>query len=68
MKRINQLPEWEQRHYILCDCGEYIDMRNLSEVFKHLHAARLPEPQWNHSIKKDEAVAYFKSGKKINLN
>jgi hypothetical protein len=67
MKSIEHLSPGEQQHFILCDCGDYVDMRNLSEVFNHLHAI-LPEPEWSHSIKKDEAVAYLKSGKKIDLN
>ena len=67
MKSIQHLSPEEQQHFILCDCGDYIDMRNLSEVFKHLHA-NLPEPEWKYSIKKDEAVAYLKSGAHIDLN
>jgi hypothetical protein len=67
MKSIRHLSKEEQKHFIQCDCGAYIDMRNLSEVFKHLHA-NLPEPEWNHSVRKDEPVAYLKSGKKIDLN
>lgn len=67
MTSINHLSAEEQQHYILCDCGEYIDMRDLSKVFEHLHAD-LPEPQWTHSIKKDEPVAYLKSGNKVDLN
>jgi len=67
MKSIWHLSAEEQKHYILCDCGEYVDMRNLAEVFKHFHA-KLPEPEWSHSIQKDEPVAYSKSGKKIDLN
>lgn len=71
MKKINHLPKHlpksEQEHFILCDCGEYIDMRNLAEVFKHFHSD-LPEPEWSHSIKKGESVATTKTGKKIDLN
>jgi hypothetical protein len=67
MKTIEHLPEAEQQHYILCDCGEYMDMRNLSEVFSHQHA-NLPEPEWSHSIKKNEPFAYSKSGERIDLN
>ena len=67
MNSIQHLSSEEKQHFILCDCGEYIDMRNLSEVFKHLHA-NIPEPKWSYSLKKDEPVAYLKSGKKIDLN
>jgi len=67
MKSIRHLSPEEQKHFVLCDCGEYFDMRDLSEVFNHFHA-NLPEPEWSYSIKKDEAVAYFKSGKRIDLN
>lgn len=67
MKTISHLSKTEQQHFILCDCGEYIDMRDLSEVFSHLHA-NLPEPQWSYCIKKDEPVAYSKSGKRMDLN
>ncbi len=67
MKKIDYLPKSEQEHFILCDCGEYIDMRNLAEVFRHFHAD-LPQAEWSYSIKKDEAVAHTKTGKKIDLN
>ena len=67
MKSIQHLSPEEQQHFILCSCGTYFDMRNLSEVFKHLHA-NIPEPEWSHSIKKDEPVAFLKSGEKIDLN
>jgi len=67
MKSIQHLSAEEQQHFILCDCGEYFDMRNLSEVFRHLHV-NLPEPEWTHSIKKNEPIGYLKSGKKIDLN
>jgi hypothetical protein len=45
----------------------YFDMRNLSQVFKHLHAD-IPEPDWSYSMKKDEPVAYLRSGEKLDLN
>jgi len=67
MKKINHLPKCEQEHFILCDCGEYVDMRNLGEVFKHFHSD-LPEPEWSYSIKKGESNAYTKTGEKIDLN
>lgn len=67
MISIQHLSTWEQKHFILCDCGHYIDMRNLTEVFKHLHL-NLPEPEWSHSIKKDEPVVHLKSGNEIDLN
>jgi hypothetical protein len=67
MKTISHLSKEEQQHYILCHCGEYVDMRNLTDVFSHQHV-NLPEPQWSYSMKKDEPVAHSKSGKQIDLN
>jgi len=67
MKSIEHLSLKEQEHFILCDCGEYIDMRSLGEVFTHLHA-NIPEPQWSHSVKKGEPFGYTKSGERIELN
>jgi hypothetical protein len=67
MKSIQHLSQEEQQHFIVCECGEYINMRNLSEVFQHAHAG-LPQPEWTYSIKKDEPTAYLKTGKKIDLN
>jgi len=67
MKSICHLSKEEQQHFILCNCGEYVDMRNLSEVFIHQHA-NFPEPEWSHSIKKEEPLSYLRSGKKVNLN
>jgi hypothetical protein len=67
MKSICHLTKEEQEHFILCHCGEYVDMRNLSQVFSHQHT-NLPQPQWSYSVKKDEPVANTKSGKRIDLN
>ena len=68
MKSIGHLSVEEQKHFILCDCGEYIDMRDLSEVYKHLHVKHIPEPNWTFSIKKGEPAAYSRSGRKLDLN
>jgi len=67
MKSIQHLSPEEQQHYILCDCGEYIDMRNLAEVFHHLHAG-LPSPQWSYANKVGEAAAYTRTGTRLDLN
>jgi hypothetical protein len=67
MKSIEHLPRGEQEHFIQCDCGEYVDMRNLAEVFHHLHVG-LPEPEWTHAIKKGQPVAHLKSGERLDLN
>jgi hypothetical protein len=67
MQNIQHLPPEEQQHFIQCDCGAYIDMRNLSEVFAHQHN-NLPEPQWSHSVKKGAAFAYTKNGNELPLN
>jgi hypothetical protein len=68
MKTIHHLPEEEKNHYILCDCGAYVDMRNLTEVFSHMHENGIPKPDWSYSIKIGEAKAYTKSQKRIDLN
>ena len=68
MSTIDHLPKEEQQHFILCGCGEYIDMRNLSEVFKHFHETNIPEPNWSYCVKKGEAKAYLKSGEQVDLN
>jgi len=67
MKSIQHLSPEEQQHFILCDCGEYIDMRNLGEVFLHLHAD-LPLPQWSYAKKVGEPAAYLRTGKRLDLN
>jgi hypothetical protein len=67
MKNIDHLPAEEKQHFILCDCGHYVDMRDLSQVFSHLHAA-MPQPQWSHSVKVGEAKAYTKTGRQLGLN
>jgi hypothetical protein len=67
MKSIQDLPPDEQQHFIQCDCGEYLDMRNLAEVFEHLHID-LPEPEWTYSVRKGEPVGHSKSGSRVDLN
>jgi len=68
MKSIEQLPKDERQHYIQCDCGDYIDMRNLADVFKHLHAPTAPEPKWTYSVRVGEPAAYLKTNKRLDLN
>jgi hypothetical protein len=67
MTSIDQLPQEEQQHFILCHCGHYIDMRNLAEVFSHQHV-RLPEPEWSHSVRRGDPAAWPREGKRIDLN
>lgn len=68
MKTIDHLPADEQRHFILCDCGNYIDMRNLTEVFSHLHMANIEKPDWTYSVQVEEPQAYSKTGRITYLN
>ncbi len=68
MQNIDHLSPDEKEHYIRCECGSYVDMRNLSDVFRHLHTAAVPEPQWSHSIKKGDVIAYTRKGEGIGLN
>lgn len=68
MNKIDHLPEEEKQHYILCECGKYIDMRDLSDVFSHLHINNIPAAEWTHSVRKGEPAAYPKKGNRILLN
>jgi hypothetical protein len=68
MKSIKHLGEEEQLHLIQCNCGEYIDMRNLQEVFDHQHWGYKLKITWNFSIKKGVPNAYTKDGQQIKLN
>jgi len=68
MKSIDHLHPEEQRHFIKCDCGEYIDMRDLSQVFKHLHASTVAEPEWTYAVKVGEPFAYSRTKRKTDLN
>jgi hypothetical protein len=68
MSTIEHLTTEEKMHYILCDCGEYIDMRDLSQVFSHLHQQNIAEPNWSYCVKKGEAKAYLRSGEQVDLN
>lgn len=68
MKNIDHLPADEQQHFILCDCGIYVDMRELSDVFRHLHVKNIPEAEWSHSVRNGEPAAYPKKGSRVHLN
>jgi hypothetical protein len=68
MKTIEHLPADEQKHFILCDCGDYVDMRNLADVFSHLHLTNIEEPDWTYSVKIGEPKAYSKTHLKTYLN
>jgi hypothetical protein len=67
MRNLEGLPEEEKKHFILCHCGRYVDMRDLGEVFDHLHAD-IPKPDWKYSVKVGEAKAYTRSKDEIDLN
>lgn len=68
MRNVDHLPDTEKRHFIRCACGEWIDCRNLEEVFAHEHAYNLPAAEYTHCIKVGEPVAYTKTNKEIDLN
>jgi hypothetical protein len=67
MTDISHLSSEEQKHFIQCDCGEFLDMRDLSQVFSHQHS-NLPVPEWSYSQCIGESAAYTRYGKKIDLN
>ena len=68
MKSIEHLAPEEREHFILCDCGHYYDMRNLSAVFRHLHEQGVPEPNWTYAVRIGDPVAYTKNGDQEHLN
>lgn len=68
MKNIQHLSKEEKNHFMKCNCGEYIDMRNLQEVFDHQHWQINPKVSWDYSIKKGETIAYTREGRSIKLN
>ena len=68
MKSISHLGEDEKKHFILCNCGSYYDMRDLDQVFNHFHAVQPVSVEWQYCIRKGEPVCYTKSGKRIGLN
>ena len=69
MTTIDHLSPDERQHYIRCDCGSYVDMRNLSEVLGHLHGAVRTEAQWSYAVRKGDPAAYPRSGvQRIDLN
>ena len=68
MKDISHLAPGEQNHFIKCDCGEYIDMRDLGEVMSHQHWIEAPKTHWDYSVKIGEPVAYSKTGERLELN
>lgn len=71
MKSISHLPANEQEHFFKCDlCGQYVDMRNLAEVFEHEHK-NLPRPDFSSSRRLGDAEEFInpaKGGGKIDLN
>lgn len=45
MKSISHLPKNEQQHFDQCNtCGEYYDMRDLSDVLSHEHDTVILDP------------------------
>lgn len=34
-----------------CDCGEYFNMRDLQQVFDHLHPLKMPRAECGYSCK-----------------
>ena len=67
MKTLKDLVEEEKRHYMKCRCGEYFDMRNLEDVFAHLHSGNLPKAEYSYSVKVGEPVAYLTRNRRIIL-
>jgi hypothetical protein len=68
MQSIHHLSPEEQEHFIQCACGEFVDMRDLSQVFAHLHSAMVPQAEWSYSVKKGDPSAYPRKGGSLGLN
>jgi len=70
MKDYKSLPPDEQKHFIECSCGQMIDMRDLGEVFEHLHEYNVPtlNTSASYSVRIGEALAYRSDGSSIHLS
>lgn len=65
---IANLPEDERQHFHKCKiCGEWLDRRDLAQVFEHEHKG-LSHPQFSSSRKVGEPIQYNRDGTKSNLN
>jgi hypothetical protein len=65
--KAEEIPFEDREHFIRCDCGAYFDMRDLGQVFLHMHLG-LPDPDWKYSVKAGNPLAYTRSGKRLGLN
>ena len=70
MKSLKYIAVAERHHFMKCKCGEYFDMRDLGDVFKHLHQlqASIPKKTFSQSVKIGEPVAYTHTKSRIDLN
>jgi hypothetical protein len=68
MHNINHLAPDERVHFILCDCGNYVDMRNLEQVFLHQHDMDLPAINWQFAVKVGDPQMHCKNQTKKYLN
>jgi len=69
MTTIDHLPQDQRKHFILCACGHYLDMRNLAQVFDHLHDIKPADTQWSYAVRSGEATAYPRSNDRpVGLN
>ena len=67
MKSLKKIPLDQHKHFAKCKCGQYFDMRDLSDVLSHEH-------QNNQSVtfslgkRMGEAVQYSKNKKRLTFN
>jgi hypothetical protein len=69
MNLIDHLPLDEQKHFILCNCGQYVDCRDLQQVFDHEHwMEKKLDVSWKFAILNGEPVAYTKTKRRVDVN
>lgn len=74
MKSIDHLPEEEKQYYIQCEgCGEFVDKRDLGQVFEHWDCG-LPKqaakstPTWSKSKKVGDSKEFLNDDTKTKLD
>jgi hypothetical protein len=68
MKKVEHFLAEERKHYIQCECGEWIDCRNLAKVFEHQHAYNMPKPEYDYSVKVGESIMHLRNKRRIHIN
>ena len=68
MQNIDHLSREEKQHFVLCACGEWMDLRDQRDVLRHHHMKKNTELELRNVFRKGDPAAFPRLKECMELN